>query len=204
MSAQAQTAGIILAAGSSVRFGRPKQLIKLRDKYLVEWVLDAALNSRLQTVVLVLGHEHQKIIGAVGTQRHHPKLEVVVNPHYHEGQSTSLKTGLTCVRQVFSSVMYLLADQPMIRSSTIDLLLDQFHYSEKDICVPVFEGQRGNPTIFKRSIYEEIMMLDGDIGARNIIAKKAERVLYVDIKDPLCFIDIDSQDDLENLLALLP
>jgi len=204
MSSQLQTAGIILAAGSSVRFGRPKQLIKLRDKYLVEWALDAALNSRLQTVVLVLGHEHQKIIEAVGTKIHHPKLEVVVNPHYHKGQSTSLKTGLTCVRQVFSAVMYLLADQPMIRSSTIDLLLDQFYYSEKDICVPIFEGQRGNPTIFKRSIYEEIMMLDGDIGARNIIRENAEGVLYVDIKDPLCFIDIDSQDDLENLLSLLP
>ena len=203
MSSQAQTAGIILAAGSSVRFGRPKQLIKLRDKYLVEWVLDAALNSRLQTVVLVLGHEHQKIITAIGTKLHHPKLEVVINRHYHEGQSTSLKTGLTCVRQVFSSVMYLLADQPMIRSSTIDLLLDHFHDSEKDICVPVLEGQRGNPTIFKRPIYKEIMMIDGDMGARNIIRENAAGVLYVDIKDPLCFIDIDSQDDLEALLALL-
>ena len=192
-----------MAAGSSVRFGRPKQLIKLRDKYLVEWVLDAALNSRLQTVVLVLGHEHQKIITAVGTKLNHPKLEVVINRHYHEGQGTSLKTGLTGVRQAFSSVMYLLADQPMIRSSTIDLLLDHFHNSEKDICVPVFDGQRGNPTIFKRPIYEEIMMIDGDMGARNIIRDNAAGVLYVDIKDPLCFIDIDSQDDLEALLALL-
>ncbi|MGB5747003.1 MAG: nucleotidyltransferase family protein [Desulfobacterales bacterium] len=204
MSSIIHTAGIILAAGSSVRFGRPKQLIKLRDKYLVEWVLDAALNSRLQTVVLVLGHEHQKIIRAMGTKLHHPKLEVVINRHYHEGQSTSLKTGLTCVRHVFSSVMYLLADQPMIRSSTIDLLLDHFHDSEKDICVPVFEGQRGNPTIFKRSIYEEIMMIDEDMGARNIIRDNAQGVLYVDIKDPLCFIDIDSQDDFKNLLTLLP
>ena len=99
--------------------------------------------------------------------------------------------------------MYLLADQPMILSSTIDLLLDHFHDSEKDICVPVFEGQRGNPTIFKRPIYEEIMMIDGDMGARKIIRDNAEGVLYVDIKDPLCFIDIDSQDDLKALLALL-
>jgi molybdenum cofactor cytidylyltransferase len=81
--------------------------------------------------------------------------------------------------------------------------LDHFHNSEKDICVPVFDGQRGNPTIFKRPIYEEIMMIDGDTGARNIIRDNAAGVLYVDIKDPLCFIDIDSQDDLEALLALL-
>ena len=204
MSSKTHTAGIILAAGASIRFGQPKQLIKLRDKYLVEWVVDAAVNSRLQTIVLVLGHEHQKIINALETKVRHPKLKVVINHHYRDGQSTSLKTGLACVRQTFSAVMYLLGDQPMINPNTIDRLLDQFHDSDKDICVPVYEGQRGNPTIFKRSIYEEIMMIDGDIGARDIIAKKAERVWYARIKDPLCFFDIDSPDDLKNLQALLP
>ena len=204
MPFQIKTAGIILAAGASVRFGQPKQLIKLRDKYLIEWVLDAALNSRLQTVVLVLGHEHRAILRALGTKADHPGLNVVINPNHHDGQSTSLKAGLTCVRQAFSSVMYLLADQPMINSDAIDRMLDQFHNSDKDICVPVFEGRRGTPTIFKQSIYEEIMMIDGDIGARNIIAKKAERVLYAKIKDPKCFFDIDSKEDLEKLLDLLP
>ena len=204
MSSGTHTAGIILAAGASIRFGQPKQLIELRDKYLFEWVLDAALNSRLQTVVLVLGHAHQKIIKALGAKGRHPKLEVVVNRNYHEGQSTSLKTGLTCVRQAFSSVMYLLADQPMINSAIIDLLLDRFHESGREICVPVFEEQRGNPTIFKRSTYEEIMMIDGDIGARDIIAKNAQRVLYAKIKDPLCFFDIDSPEDLKKLQDLIP
>jgi molybdenum cofactor cytidylyltransferase len=203
MPFQIKTAGIILAAGASVRFGQPKQLIKLWDKYLIEWVLDAALKSRLRTVVLVLGHEHQAILQALGAKADHPGLKVVINPNYRDGQSTSLKAGLTCVRQAFSSVMYLLADQPMINSDAIDRMLDQFHNSNKDIYVPVFEGRRGTPTIFRRSIYEEIMMIDGDIGARNIIAKKAERVLYAKIKDPKCFIDIDSQEDLKNLLDLL-
>jgi molybdenum cofactor cytidylyltransferase len=203
MPFQIKTAGIILAAGASVRFGQPKQLIKLWDKYLIEWVLDAALKSRLRTVVLVLGHEHQAILQALGAKADHPGLKVVINPNYRDGQSTSLKAGLTCVRQAFSSVMYLLADQPMINSDAIDRMLDQFHNSDKDICVPVFEGRRGTPTIFKRPIYEEIMMIDGDIGARNIIAKKAERVLYAKIKDPKCFFDIDSQEDLKNLLDLL-
>ena len=204
MSSKSQTAGIILAAGASVRFGQPKQLIELRGKYLVEWVLDAALKSRLDLVVLVLGHEYQSILQALGTKVRRPRLEVVINHKYHEGQSSSLKTGLESVRKTFSSIMYLLADQPMINSKTINLLLDQFHESEKEICVPVFEGQRGNPTIFKRPIYEEIMMIDGDIGARNIIGKEADRVLYAKIKDPLCFFDIDSQEDLKKLRRLMP
>ena len=199
MPHQSKTAGIILAAGLSDRFGHPKQLIKLRDKYMVEWVADAAVNSQLQKVVLVLGHAHQKIINALGAKGQHPKLEVVVNHRYHEGQSTSLRIGLSRVRQDFAAVMYLLADQPMIHSATIDYLLDHFNASDKDICVPVFEGQRGNPTIFRRSVYGEIMMIEGDIGAREIIEKNAERVLYVEIKDPLCFFDIDSPEDLKNL-----
>ena len=204
MSSVTHTAGIILAAGASVRFGQPKQLIKLKGKYLVERVLDSALKSRLDLVVLVLGHEYQSILQGLGAKIHHPQLEVVINHKYDGGQSSSLKAGLESAQKAFSSVMYLLADQPLINSNTIDFLLDQFHGSGKEICVPVFEGQRGNPTIFKRSIYEEIMMIDGDIGARDIIAKNTERVLYAEIKDPLCFFDIDSPDDLEKLRSLIP
>ena len=204
MSPQPQTAGIILAAGASTRFGQPKQLIKLKGKYLVEWVLDAALNSRLQTVALVLGHEHQKIKAALGAKGRHPKLAIVFNHNYHEGQSTSLKAGLAHLSQAFSSVMYLLADQPMINSGTINYLLDEFHASAKDICVPVVEGRRGNPAIFRRSVYEDIMKIKGDIGARDIIEKNAELVLLAEIKDPLCFFDIDTPEDLEMLLALYP
>jgi molybdenum cofactor cytidylyltransferase len=99
--------------------------------------------------------------------------------------------------------MYLLGDQPMINSNTIDILVDQFHRSGREICVPIFERQRGNPTIFKRSTYEEIMMIDGDIGARDIIAKNPERVLYAKVEDPLCFFDIDSPEDLKKLKGLL-
>ena len=204
MSSETHTAGIILAAGASVRFGQPKQLIKLRGKYLVERVLDAALKSRLDLVVLVLGHEYQSILQALGAKERHPQLEIVINHQYREGQSSSLKAGLVSVRKAYSSVMYLLADQPMVNSTIIDLLLDQFHGSGREICVPVFEEQRGNPTIFKRSIYEEIMMIDGDIGARDLIAKNADRVLYVKIKDPLCFFDIDSPEDLKRLQGLMP
>jgi len=204
MSSKTHTAGIILAAGASVRFGQPKQLIKLKDKYLIEWVLDAALNSRLQTVVLVLGHEHQAILQALGAKAEHPRLKVVINPNYHNGQSTSLKAGLAGVRQAFSSVMYLLADQPLINSNLIDRMLDQFHASDKDICVPLFEGRRGNPTIFRKPLYEDLMRINGDIGARDIIAKKPERVLYAEVKDPRFFFDIDSKEDLEDLLSLMP
>ncbi len=199
MKPQSQTAGIILAAGESVRFGRSKQLIKLKGKYLIEWVLDAALNSRLQTVVLVLGHEHQEILQALGKKTEHARLTTKINPDYRSGQSTSLKAGLLSVRNSFGAVMYLLGDQPLVSAEIIDRMLGQFEQSEKEICVPVYRAQRGNPVIFRRSLFDDLMQVSGDIGARNIIRDNSERTHYIEIDNPLCFSDIDTVEDLEHL-----
>jgi len=203
MSHQKQTAGIILAGGSSTRFGRPKQLLKLKGRYLLEYVLNAALESKLNHVVLVLGHDHQNILRALEARIDHERLQVVVNHRYLEGQSRSLQAGLLKIRQAFPAAMFLLGDQPMLDSNTIDHMLDRFRYSGKDICVPVCKGKKGNPTIFNRALYDQLMAIEGDIGARDIIRTNPERVLFIDLDDPLCFFDIDSQKDLENLQSLL-
>jgi molybdenum cofactor cytidylyltransferase len=198
-----QTAGIILAAGMSLRFGQPKQLMRLGDKSLLEWVLDAALASRLAKVVLVLGHEHQKILQALGDKTSLPRLQIVINPRYREGQSRSLQAGLSTVHKAFHSVMFLLGDQPRLQPDTIDHLLESFWNSEKDICVPVCRGKRGNPTIFSRALYFKLMAIEGDIGARDIILENAAQVLPVEVDGPLGFVDIDSQEDLAGLQKLL-
>jgi len=198
-----QTAGIILAGGSSTRFGRPKQLLKLKGKYLLDHVLSAALGSELNHIVLVLGHDHQNILQALETRTTQERLQVVINHRYLEGQSRSLQAGLQKIRQAFPAVMFLLGDQPLLNSNTIDHLLDRFRHSGKDICVPVCEGKRRNPTIFNRVLYDQLMAIEGDIGARDIIRANPERVLYLELDDPLCFFDIDSQKDFENLQSLL-
>jgi molybdenum cofactor cytidylyltransferase len=199
MSHSRQTAGVILAGGSSKRFGRPKQLLKLKEKYLIEYALNAALQSKLNHIVLVLGHAHQTILQALGARTSHKRLQVVINHNYLEGQSRSVHAGLSVIRQAFPAVMFLLGDQPMLDSRTIDHLLDRFRDSGKDICVPVYKGKRGNPTIFNRALYDQLMAIDGDIGARDVIRANPERVVHIEIDDPLCFFDIDSQRDLENL-----
>lgn len=204
MTSQTPTAGIILAAGASIRFGRSKQLLKLRDKYLIEWVVDAALDSCLKAVQLVLGHDHRIILQALGAKIEHPKLTVIINPDYRKGQSTSLKAGLSRVRKNFGAVMFLLGDQPMITADFIDRMLVQFEQSEKDICVPVYKAQRGNPVVFRSSIFENLLKVRGDIGARDIIRKNPDRTLFLEIDDPLSFLDIDTVEDLEHLQAHLP
>ncbi|MEE8480502.1 MAG: nucleotidyltransferase family protein [Desulfobacterales bacterium] len=146
------TTGIILAAGMSTRFGKPKQLLRLKGKYLIEWVLDAVLNSHLENIILVLGYKNREIFEAISEKAYHPALQVVVNDRFSEGLSQSLLAGLRMVQKTFPSVMFLLGDQPMVDSRMINHLLDRFWKSHKDICVPTFQGKRGNPAIFSRNL----------------------------------------------------
>ena len=165
-------------------------------------MLDAALASRLAKVVLVLGLEHQKILQALGEKSSLPRLEIVVNRRYQDGQSRSLKRGLSHVQKAFDSVMFLLGDQPRLQSSTIDQLLESFWNSEKNVCVPICRGKRANPTIFSRALYRRLMAIEGDIGARNIILENPRQVLAFEVDDPLEFVDIDSQTDLAGFQNL--
>jgi molybdenum cofactor cytidylyltransferase len=193
------TAGIILAAGAATRFGQPKQLLRLKEKYLIERVLDAALNSRLSRVVLVLGYAHKKILQALAEKTQHSKLHIEVNPHYKKGQSHSLRIGLSTLKNDFPAVIFLLADQPMLNSAIINTLLERFWSVDNDICVPTYRGQRKNPAIFSHRFYNHLMDIKGDTGARQLIDENPDRVLTIEIDDPLCFLDIDTQQDFENL-----
>jgi molybdenum cofactor cytidylyltransferase len=193
------TAGIILAAGMSTRFGQPKQLAGFRGKPLILRTLNTVLRSDLHTVVLVLGHRHKAVAAALGKIRENPRLQIVVNHRFREGQSTSLISGVQRVMDRFSSVMFLVADQPMLDTATINRLLGQFWASGKEICVPVCHGRRGNPVIFGDRMYDRILAIQGDTGARSIIDAHPDSVLRVEIDHPLALFDIDTPDDLKAL-----
>lgn len=87
----------------------------------------------------------------------------------------------------------------MVNAKMINLLLDKFWASEKNICVPVYQGNRGNPVVFSRNFYDALFKIENDIGARNIIEKNPDHVLWVEIESPLCFFDVDTEDDLRKL-----
>ena len=203
MQSKSPTAGVILAAGESIRFGKPKQLLKLKDRYLIDWVLDAAIGSRLEKTLLVLGHQHQKILNAMGEKARQPDLEIVINSNFQNGQSTSLQAGVSRIRKAYPSIMFLLGDQPMLSADIIDALLEQFWSSDKDICVPVYDGKRGNPVIFSNKFYDLLEEIKGDIGARNLIKNHPDLVGEVEINNPLCFMDIDTQGDYDKLIEIL-
>jgi molybdenum cofactor cytidylyltransferase len=203
MDVKKPTAGIILAAGMSRRLGKPKQLLDLKGKYLLEWVLDASVGSELDKAFLVLGHQHQKIIQALDQYLRHPDIQVVINTDYRKGQSQSLRAGLLRAGHVFPSVMFLLGDQPMVDSGMINLLLHRFWNSDKDICTATHHGKRRNPVIFSKKWYDRLLEIKGDIGARKIIAANTRHVLMVKVEESKYFYDIDTDKDYENLLRVI-
>ena len=202
-SCKEPTAGIVLAAGMSTRLGKPKHLVKVGGKTLLARVVAAALESKLSELILVLGDEAERVLAALGPLGRHELLRIVVNDRYESGMAGSLQVGLSAVKEQYPAVMFLLGDQPLIKGETINLLLSHFWSTSKDICVPVQDGKQGNPVCFRRRFYDQILGVQGDTGAREIILRYPEDVLRVEIDCPSCFLDIDCAEDLERLLTFL-
>ena len=194
--------GIILAAGMSRRLGWPKQLLKIGEEYILNRVVDAALKSDLDNVTLVLGPCRDEIQAILGERLSASRLRVVHNPDYRRGQSQSLLHGLQATRSGFRACMFILADQPLLDSATINLLIEHFYRSHLGICVPRCRGQRQNPAIFSLAYYDRLMRITGDTGARGIIAAHSEDVLCVDVERPDIFRDVDTPEDLDRVAAL--
>lgn len=202
MSFKKPIAGIILAAGMSKRFGSPKQLIRLKEGYMLEYVIRASLASRLSKVFLVLGY-HRKIILETLSDNiecfQNNRLELIINRHYRQGMSTSIRAGLASIKNAFGSVMFLLGDQPLIDSGLINLMLKQFYRSDKNICAPVYKGKRGNPTIFSGKYFNLLENAKGDSGGRDTIMANPNDILAIDTDSPACVFDVDTMDDLKEL-----
>ncbi len=197
------TAGIILAAGESKRFGTCKQLLQLKGKPLCEWVLDAALGSRLDRVVMVTGRDHDRIIAELGEKTGRSRLEVIYNPAFRNGLSTSLKAGLLRVHTSHASVMFLLADQPLVDPATLNLLLERFYRSAHSICIPTHKGRPGNPALFSCGLYPELLQITGDRGGRTVVAAHPDQLLTVEIGRADFFLDVDAPQDAERVRTAL-
>ena len=200
MTTQKPTAGIILAAGMSERFqDGPKQLLKLKGGYMIEYVIRASLDSKLDRIFLVLGHHYKKILKALAENSKYFKndrLEIVSNRQYRQGMSSSVRAGLSSSGNTFGSVMFLLGDQPLVDSRLINLLLNRFYKSDKNICAPVYKGKRGNPTIFSREYFNLLQRVKGDSGGRRIILANPDDILKIDTDSPACVFNINTMDDV--------
>jgi molybdenum cofactor cytidylyltransferase len=197
-----RVAAIILAAGRSTRMGGPNKLLAdLAGKKLVRIATEQALASKASEIIVVTGHQadlvEQALQGLQGGQGR-PKVKFVRNPDFAGGLASSVKAGISAVSAEADSAVICLGDMPLIDSGLIDRLIENFAPDRGNlIVVPVADGRRGNPVLWSRRFFRELMTLDGDIGARHLIARHAEAVAEVPVEGNGAFLDIDTPQALE-------
>jgi len=193
---------VVLAAGESKRMGSPKQLIDICGDKAIRVVVRKALSVGFKEVVVVLGYMHEiisrylKDIGGI---------RVVVNPRYYEGMSTSLAEGVRSLRPGLDAFMVILCDQPFISIDTMKRIVEAYyeHGGEHLMVFPTYMGSRGNPALISSRLSHEVLGLKGDVGARALLDRYRDRVLYVEVDDPGVVLDIDTREDLERALREL-
>ncbi len=188
-------AAVILAAGRSTRMGGPNKLLaELGGKPLVRIVTEQALESKASNVIVVTGHQAEEVQKALQGLR----VKFVHNPDFAEGLASSVKTGIAAVPENADGAVICLGDMPLISAHLIDRLIEAFAPDRGNlIAVPVSDGRRGNPVLWSRRFFNELMTLDGDIGARHLIAKHSEAVAEVPVEGHGAFLDIDTPQALE-------
>jgi molybdenum cofactor cytidylyltransferase len=188
-------AGIILAAGESTRFGSPKQLLDWKGKSFVRQVAETALQAGLWPVVVVTGFHSSEVESTLSG------LPVIIihNPNFQQGQSTSIRTGLSALPHSIGSAIFLLADQPQIPVDVIRALVESHTNKMQAIVAPlVLDNRRANPVLFDRAAFPDLTQLTGDIGGRAIFSKY--KVEYIPWHDDILLLDVDNPEDYQRLV----
>ncbi len=191
---------IILAAGQSSRMGGPNKLLAtFGGKPLIRRIAERALASKAGSVVVVTGHRADAITAALDGL----KVTLVHNLDYAEGLATSLKAGIAAVPAEAAGALVLLADMPEITGAIIDRLIGAFRGKPRPaIVLPTFSGKRGNPVLWSRDFFPELMALTGDTGARHILARHEEAVERVEI-GAAAEVDVDTREALQKAGGIL-
>lgn len=189
--------GIILAAGLSTRMGEPKQLLPFGNSTIVETVIDNLLGSKLDEVIVIIGHEGERIRAHI----QHKPIKIVSNPDYQGGMLTSARCGVRSISRSADAFALTLVDLPLITSDLINLVIDAYTQTEHGIAVPSYNCRRGHPVIFNRRYADDIFALDSESnGVRSVFRTHAADIHYVIVDTDRVLKDIDYQQDYKEAL----
>jgi molybdenum cofactor cytidylyltransferase len=195
-------AAVVLAAGRSSRFHaaggveETKLIATLDGKPVVRHVVEAALASRARPVIVVVGHAR----GAVEAALAGLPATIVFNPDYATGLASSLRTGLTAAPTDAAGALMLLGDMPKVEAALIEALIDAFEARPNAPAVaPVHGGRRGNPVLLSRTLFDRAGLLEGDEGARRLLATlpQGDIIEIVESSSGVAF-DVDTPSDLRG------
>lgn len=183
----------MLAAGSARRMGQLKQLLPINEKPVIRHCLETIIDSGINDVVTVLGGGGEKIIEVINDL----PVKIVFNKAPQSEMAESFRIGLQAVDAFSTGVLVCLCDHPLVSKETFKVLT-HFHEEEPDrILIPVYNGIRGHPTLFPKSVITDIFL---GINLREIINRNPDRVKPVRVKDEGVILDMDTTDDYRKIL----
>ncbi len=192
-----KTAAIVLAAGQSRRMGNiNKLLVEVDGIAMVARAADAALASGADPVIVVTGHESERIEWVLAGRA----VEILHNPDFAEGMSTSVRAGLNVLPADTGAALICLGDMPHVDSGLISRLVEGFDPARGHaICVPTYKGKRGNPVLWAARYFPAMKNLAGDVGARHLIGEHSDAVHEIECGDPAVTFDVDTPEALKSL-----
>lgn len=188
---------LLLAAGASTRLGQPKQLLSFQGKSLLQHAIDAALATDAEEVLLVLGAGAESILQQTNTAG----VEVCVNGNWQEGMASSVRLGISTLQQSYPAIaaaVIMLCDQPFVTPELLNELVVAQQRSGKKIAASHYKNTAGVPVLFERSLFPELLKLQGQEGAKKLLVQFAEEVVTVPF--PEGETDIDTAADYERLI----
>jgi molybdenum cofactor cytidylyltransferase len=188
--------GIVLSAGESSRMGRPKALLPIEGQTFLERIVAALKKTQVGKIIVVLGHDAENMTREI---KHLP-VEVLINSDYQLGQLSSLQTAVRHLQsdEHCDGMLVHLVDHPYIDGKLVDLMIERFYESTKLIVVPRYQGKRGHPVIFSRSLFGELLDAPIEQGAKAVVNAHAKETLEIAAGDEGVTIDIDTPDEYRH------
>ncbi|MGO9400632.1 MAG: NTP transferase domain-containing protein [Xanthobacteraceae bacterium] len=194
-------AAIVLGAGRSSRMGGPNKLLaEIGGRPLIRIVVEEALASHARPVIMVTGHQRERVEAALAGL----PVTFVHNPRFAEGLGTSLKTGIAALPAAVDGAIVCLGDMPQVDAALIDRLIGAFDPDKGAlVVVPTIDGKRGNPVVWSRRFFSDLMAVEGDVGARYLIGRYPEAVAEVPLTGAAALTDVDTPEALQAVRAEL-
>lgn len=173
--------------------------MRLGESTLLGHVLANVRQANVQEIILVLGFAAEEIQQTIRTD----DLVVVLNPAYEQGMGTSLRLALSAINPQAEGALVILADQPFVRPSTLNCMVEYHSGHRPQITIPLYKGFRGNPVLLDRSVFPELAHLKGDVGCRAIFGSHTENIHKLPVDDAGILLDADTLADFRKLAMML-
>ena len=189
-------AGLILAAGESSRMGTPKATLPYHGSTFLELIVQTIREAGLQRIVVVLGHRAEEIHRQVKIEA----AQVILNPDYRSGQTSSLQAGLRAlIADGPEAALLCLVDHPAVSAETVRTIAATFRQCGAPVVIPTYHGRRGHPVLIGRQLFDELLGLTRDAGADSVVRRYRPATQYVEVEDEGVVIDVDDPESYRRL-----